>query len=335
MAAENADEFLTMKYFMIGGDKREYGPFEAEQIRQFLRENRANGETLLRLEGETDWKPLRAFTELQVEGGPPPIPNWATTQSTRLEARDTTISVGHSFARAWHLVSDHFGAVFGATFLVWLAFTASMYAPCFGMLAMLFYGPLFGGLYMFFLKLIREGDAAPGDVFALSANSAMPLMITGLFSLILVQLGTIACILPGIYLFIAWLFCLPLVADRGLTFWDALETSRRAATRHWFKIFALFILAFLPFMGFHLYLRARETIDMMPHFEKLIAMFPQIFSGAPPNHAEMQRISRDVAEVQAGYGGWRLFRQFLLLISLPYGIASLAYVYEDLFGPKK
>lgn len=335
MAAENADEFLTMKYFMIGGDKREYGPFEAEQIRQFLRENRANGETLLRLEGEADWKPLRAFTELQSEGGPPPIPGWAAEQSTHVEARDVTVRVGHSFACAWHLVSEHFGTVFGATFLVWMAFTASMYAPCLGMLAMLFYGPLFGGLFMFFLKLIREGEAAPGDVFALSANSAMPLMITGLFSLILVQLGTIACLLPGIYLFIAYLFCLPLVADRGLGFWDAMEASRRAATRHWFKIFALFILAFLPFVGFHIYLRARETIDMMPHFEKLMAMVQQIFTGGTPSQAEMQKISHAVAEVEAGYGGWRLFRQFLLLISLPYGIGSLAYVYEDLFGPKK
>jgi hypothetical protein len=335
MAAENADEFLTMKYFMIGGDKREYGPFEAEQIRQFLRENRANAETLLRLEGETDWKPLRAFTELHAEGGPPPIPGWATAPSPTIEARQVRISVGHSFARAWHLVSEHFGTVFGATFMVWLAFTAAMYAPCFGMLAMLFYGPLFGGLYMFFLKLIREGDAAPSDVFALTAPSALPLMTTGLLSLILIQIGTLACLLPGIYLLIAWLFSLPLVADRGLSFWDALETSRRAATRHWFKLFALFILAFLPFMGFHLYLRARESIDMMPSIEKLIAMFQTILNGATPNQAEIQKIGHEMEEVQRTYGGWRLFRQFLLLISLPYGIGSLAYVNEDLFGPKK
>lgn len=335
MAAEDADEFLTMKYFMIGGDKREYGPFEAEQIWQWIREGRANAETLLRAENETDWQPLRNFAEFQSEGGPPPLPAWAATQPASVQACDVRVRIGYAFARAWHLVNEHFGTVFAATFMVWLAFTAAMYAPCLGMLAMLFYGPLFGGLYMFFLKLIREGDASPGDVFGITANSAMPLMTTGMLSLILIQLGTIACVLPGIYLLIAWVFSLPLVADRGLGFWGALETSRRAATRHWFKIFALFIFAFLPFMVFHIYLRTRETIDMMPHIEKLIAMVQQAFAGGSPNHAEIQRIGRDMEEIQRSYIGWRLFRQFLLLISLPYGIGSLAYVYEDLFGPKK
>jgi hypothetical protein len=335
MAAENADEFLTMKYFMIGGDKREYGPFEAEQIRQFVREGRANGETLLRTEAETEWKQLRSFVEFQTDGSPPPLPTWATNQPTTVEARDVPVRIGYAFARAWHLVNEHFGTVFGATFLVWLLFTIAMYAPCLGMLAMLFYGPLFGGLYMFLLKLIREGDASPGDVFGLTAHSAMPLMTTGLLSLILIQLGTLACVLPGIYLLIAWVFSLPLVADRGLSFWDALETSRRAVTRRWFRIFGLFIFAFLPFIVFHLYLRTRESIDLMPHIEKIVAMMQQIFAGGTANHAELQKIGSDMQEVQLSYSGWRLFRQFLLLISLPYGIGSLAYVYEDLFGPKK
>ena len=324
-----------MKYFMIGGDKREYGPFEAEQIWQWIREGRANGETLLRTEGETDWKQLRSFVEFQTENGPPPLPTWAAHQPAGAEAHDVPVRIGYSFARAWHLVNEHFGTVFGATFMVWFLFTMAMYAPCLGMLAMLFYGPLFGGLYMFFVKLIREGDASPGDVFGLTATSAMPLMTTGLLSLLLIQIGTLACVLPGIYLLIAWVFSLPLVADRGLAFWDALETSRRAATRHWFKIFGLFIFAFLPFMVFHFYLRTRETIDLMPHFEKLMGMIQQIFAGGSSSHAEIQKISRDMQEVQLGYSGWRLFRQFLLLISLPYGIGSLAYVYEDLFGPKK
>jgi len=63
-----------MNYFMIGGDKREYGPVDAELIRQWLREGRANGETLLRAEGETDWKPLRTFADFQAEFAAPLFP---------------------------------------------------------------------------------------------------------------------------------------------------------------------------------------------------------------------------------------------------------------------
>jgi len=50
-------------YKIIGGDGREYGPVSAEQIRQWVRENRANAETRACVEGTNEWKPLRAFPE--------------------------------------------------------------------------------------------------------------------------------------------------------------------------------------------------------------------------------------------------------------------------------
>ena len=326
-----------MKYFMIGGDKREYGPVDVELIRQWLREGRANGETLLRLENETEWRPLRTFADFQIEGSPPPLPTWANSAQQQVEARrDVKVRVGHAFARAWHLVGEHFGTVAGATFMVWICFTAMLYAPCLGpILAMLFYGPLFGGLCLVFLKLIRGEETSAGEVFSLTRDSAMPLMLTGVLTMLLVQIGTLFCILPGVYLMIAWLFSLPLVGDRGLNFWDAMETSRRAATRRWFRLFGLFILAFLPMVIFHFYLRARETIDMVPHFEKLFAIVKDAMAGAQPNQAEVQNIAKDMEQVQRGYGGWRLFRQFLFLMALPLGVGSLAFVYEDLFGRKK
>jgi hypothetical protein len=126
------------------------------------------------------------------------------------------------------------------------------------------------------------------------------------------------------------------VADRGLGFWEALETSRRAATRHWFKLFALFILSFLPFVVFHFYLMARESADTLPNIEKLIAVIRDgLASGTPPNQAEIQKIATEIEVVQRSYGPWTLVRQALLLVSLPFGIGSLAFVYEDLFGRKK
>src|SRR6185436_15394437 len=249
-----------MKYFMIGGDGQEYGPVDAELIKLWIREGRANGDTLLRAENETEWKPLRTFADFQTQSGPPPLrsgpPPAPGAWPTFAEPNEVSVSVGHAFARAWHLVGQHFGTVASASIIVWLVFTAAAYMPCVGVLSMLFYGPLFGGLYMMFLKLIREGEASPGDMFALTRETAMPLMLTGLVSLLLVQFGLLCC-LPGIYLQVAWLFSLPLVADRRMGFWDAMELSRRAATRHWFKVFALCILAFLPYVVFSSYMLSR------------------------------------------------------------------------------
>ena len=41
------------------------------------------------------------------------------------------------------------------------------------------------------------------------------------------------CILPGIYLGVAWIFTEALVIDKKLEFWPAMELSRKVVSRHW------------------------------------------------------------------------------------------------------
>ena len=51
-------------YKIIGTDQKEYGPVSIDQIKQWVAEGRANGNTVARSEGATDWKPLSSFPEL-------------------------------------------------------------------------------------------------------------------------------------------------------------------------------------------------------------------------------------------------------------------------------
>ena len=51
-------------YKVIGADGREYGPVSAEQLRQWIADGRANVQTLIQVEGNTEWKPLANFPEL-------------------------------------------------------------------------------------------------------------------------------------------------------------------------------------------------------------------------------------------------------------------------------
>jgi hypothetical protein len=50
-------------YRIIGVDGREYGPISADQLRQWISENRANASTPSLTEGATDWKPLGSLPE--------------------------------------------------------------------------------------------------------------------------------------------------------------------------------------------------------------------------------------------------------------------------------
>ena len=67
-------------------------------------------------------------------------------------------------------------------------------------------------------------------------------MITAIISMLLIYLGMFLLIIPGLYLAIAYMLAIPLVVERGLTPWQALEASRKAITQHWFKVFGLFLL---------------------------------------------------------------------------------------------
>ncbi len=51
-------------YKIIGADGHEYGPVTADQLRQWIREGRANGQTQVKAEDGTDWKTLSGFPEL-------------------------------------------------------------------------------------------------------------------------------------------------------------------------------------------------------------------------------------------------------------------------------
>jgi type II secretory pathway pseudopilin PulG len=50
-------------YKILGADQKEYGPITADTLRQWIAERRANGQTMICLDGTTDWKTLASFPE--------------------------------------------------------------------------------------------------------------------------------------------------------------------------------------------------------------------------------------------------------------------------------
>jgi len=67
-------------YKIIGGDGREYGPVTVEQLRQWLREGRANAQTQVLAPGATTWQRLGDVPEFNA--APPPVPPVAGVATT-------------------------------------------------------------------------------------------------------------------------------------------------------------------------------------------------------------------------------------------------------------
>lgn len=248
-------------YKIIGGDGKVYGPVSKDQIQQWVADNRANAHSKVSLASEESWKPLAEFSELAalLPGGTPPampasvsstpslrpIPVPVTSSFTplrgagalgaafasQMENRDYELRVGDYIGRSWTLVFSDFSLLVGGMFVAGLVMSACSF---------LLSGPMIGGLYFVFLQRIRGKQVSFGDIFN-GFNLFAPLFLAVLVSSLLIALGSLCCLIPGIYLWVCWTFAVPLVMDKKMDFWDAMDLSRKMVNKHWFHCFWLMI----------------------------------------------------------------------------------------------
>ncbi|PSB17477.1 hypothetical protein C7B61_06615 [filamentous cyanobacterium CCP1] len=104
--------------------------------------------------------------------------------------------------------------------------------------------PLQAGFYIVAFKLAKQRPTTFSDFFR-GFNYFLPLLLATIVSGILTLLGFLLLIIPGIYLMIAYSFVVPLILERKMDFWEAMETSRKVITKQWFAFLGLGLLMFL------------------------------------------------------------------------------------------
>ena len=112
------------------------------------------------------------------------------------------------------------------------------------LISFLISGPLYAGYYLVGLQQRRGQTVAFADFFR-GFNRFGEFFLVNLLIGVLVLLGSILCVLPGIYLGVSYLLAIPLVADRGTSPWEAMEASRQRITRQWFQALGLILLLVL------------------------------------------------------------------------------------------
>jgi hypothetical protein len=68
----------------------------------------------------------------------------------------------------------------------------------------------------------------------------LPIIISAVLTSIMTTLGFLLLIIPGMYLSLAYVMVWPLIVERDMGPWEAMETSRKAVHRKWFKVFGLY-----------------------------------------------------------------------------------------------
>jgi hypothetical protein len=111
-------------------------------------------------------------------------------------------------------------------------------------------GPLSGGFLLVAHYLALDKQVIFDDFFHGFKHFAGLFLFT-LVSLILIFLGFLALILPGIYLTVGYVFAPFFIVFSGMDFWEAMETSRKLVHRQWFSFFGfLLVLVLINFFGF-------------------------------------------------------------------------------------
>ena len=319
-------------YKIIGGDRKEYGPVSAEEVLRWLAEGRLNGRSLVQMEGGEEWKALAAYPEFAEALGaqgvtagaiPPPVP--VPPGTADMPAGEPQLRVGRCLSLAGGLWLRNFGLFLGATLVVWLI-SLTEFVPLIGGFAyQLLWGALYGGFYLLFLKRIRGQAAALPDVFAGFSLAFGQLLLAGFLTSLLAGIGFLFCLVPGIYLMVAWVFSVPLVADRRLEFWPAMELSRKVVTRVWFSVFGLVLLAFLPMVLVSIFGTVKITLILLAAVKQALA------SG----HLDAERLTEGLKELPRVTMWFAGLSRLVLLVNLPFATGALMYAYEDLFGARR
>ena len=151
-----------------------------------------------------------------------------------------SIDIGASLAAGFDIYKRRPLLLSGATLL---QIAVSLVAADIPLATTVLYGPLLSGLYLLIMRIDRGEPVRFANYFDAFAFF-LPLALASIVSSLLIALGMLLLILPGLYLALAYGFTYLNIIDRGMDFWPAMEDSRRTITAHFWR-YLLLALVFL------------------------------------------------------------------------------------------
>lgn len=221
------------------------------------------------------------------------------TKLDKLFAAEIDFEIQYSFAKAWELYKSQ--VLLHLTFMLFIFSIQGIFLFYFKdfifLYSLVLAPPLLTGFSLVANKTSQEFPVRYADFFG--GFKFWFLMISiWLIGQILVVLGLIALIIPGIYLAVSYMFAPLFGIFAGLNFWKSLESSRKLVSCNFWKFFSLFLIVITfnlaafgivliaPQAAFLALIASGITIPMS--FLVLYVVFEEItidfFDDSTPNH---------------------------------------------------
>jgi hypothetical protein len=142
--------------------------------------------------------------------------------------------------------------------------SASIVASLVQLIAVAVTMPMMVGIMVMGIRHSQRKSVSAGSVFNYFHRVPGAILWYFLY-MVMIILGYLLLIIPGIYLSFAYMFSLPLMIEKDMNAWQALEVSRKAVTRIWFRA-----------TGFLILISLLLTLGMIPLGIPLIWILPWV-----------------------------------------------------------
>ncbi len=243
------------------------------------------------------------------------------TEEEELQSRGRDFSVGELIKEAWKKTKGAKGSLWGALiFMYGILFSLSAVGigvlqltdPTFDpnaliginaglQLVITWLSVLFsGGIMLIGVRRALEQELSWKMVFA-GFSKVFSITISIILQTILIGLGFLLLVLPGIYLTIGYALTLPLIIDKGLGPWEAMEASRKAIHKKWWTVLGLYLVMMLLYTvsAIPLGLGLIWTIPMT--FVLIGVLYVHLFGGESDAVEEIEDVEdeEEISEEQA------------------------------------
>lgn len=223
------------------------------------------------------------FCGQEVKASPSPEAESTLAGSEPAQPMVRELQMGEYLRTGWRAFSQYpLGYAFFTFLYLAILFVISRPRGIGWLAATVIHEPLIAGFIIVTAKLLQDKQVAFGDFFGgFQFRWFLPLVLLGLVSQILITLGFLLLIIPGLYLAVSYIFAALLVVDRRLDFWPAMETSRRAITPRWFSFFAFLLLLVLVNLAGLLALGVGLLVSIPVSWAALVAAYADLMGLNP------------------------------------------------------
>lgn len=233
---------MADQYWIIGGDGKEYGPVDLIVLAQWIRERRIVATSRVR-KGEPPFAAAAGLPELAaLFPSQPGTQPYAAPGDGGPGPRGTLPSefrVWTFMGIAWDLVKPNWLILAAMSFIL-VAIGSVHYIGC--LVQFIVCGPLMVGIWRAILGMIDGRKPAVGMMFEgfdRFGDAFLAVLVRGL----LIALGFVCLIVPGIILALMWMFTLPILGETRLGFWEAMHVSAVLTEGYRWRLFLLSLAA--------------------------------------------------------------------------------------------